>query len=289
MADHETKAGIDAARAMLDAFTSVGAESFHLTLTSRQGRKLERNGFRKSVPANVLREILPAELTEAAQRQHNVIVRPNGPPVFIQLDDLDQTGLQRVQPAAFLSLQTSPGNYQAWVALRETDDKDFARRLRKGAGADDTASGATRVAGSLNFKEKYAPNYPRVEVAHTSPGRFATKEQLRALGIVAAPEVVAPSPVLLPRPWLATKKWPNYGICVRGAPLNREKTGPDVSRADFTWCMTALDWGWSIEETAARLITESSKAKENGEGYALLTAQNAAAAVTRRRESRGIA
>jgi len=23
--------------------------------------------------------------------------------------------------------------------------------------------------------------------------------------------------------------------------------------ADFAWCMTAIDWGWSIEDTAAKL------------------------------------
>ena len=56
----------------------------------------------------------------------------------------------------------------------------------------------------------------------------------------------------------------------------------DVSRADFTWCMTAIDWGWSVEATAARLMEESEKAHENGEGYAKITAGNAAAAVKRR-------
>ena len=70
---------------------------------------------------------------------------------------------------SFLILRTSPGNYQAWVAVAD-GDADFARRLRKGAGADLTASGATRVSGSLNFKEKYAPAFPRVETVHASPG-----------------------------------------------------------------------------------------------------------------------
>lgn len=46
--------------------------------------------------------------------------------------------------------------------------------------------------------------------------------------------------------------------------------------------MTAIDWGWSIEATAARLMEESAKAQENGEHYALTAAQNAAAAVARR-------
>ena len=59
---------------------------------------------------------------------------------------------------------------------------------------------------------------------------------------------------------------------------------PDVSRADFTWCMTAISRGHGIEETAARLMEESVKARENGEAYALLTAQNAAAADARNRQ-----
>jgi len=82
------------------------------------------------------------------------------------------------------------------------------------------------------------------------------------------------------------KKWPSYERCVQGAPPNHGNTGPDISRADFTWCMTALDWGWSVEGVADRLMELSSKAQENGEQYALLTAQNAAAAVERGQRSR---
>ena len=46
--------------------------------------------------------------------------------------------------------------------------------------------------------------------------------------------------------------------------------------------MTAIDWGWSIEDAAARLLEESEEARENGERYALETARNAEAAVQRR-------
>ena len=48
------------------------------------------------------------------------------------------------------------------------------------------------------------------------------------------------------------------------------------------FCLLALDWGQTQEDTAARLMEESPKAKENGEKYAKLTAQNAAAAIERR-------
>jgi hypothetical protein len=50
----------------------------------------------------------------------------------------------------------------------------------------------------------------------------------------------------------------------------------------FPFCLLAIDWGWSIEETCERLLEKSSKPRENGEGYARLTAQRAAAAVDRR-------
>jgi hypothetical protein len=49
--------------------------------------------------------------------------------------------------------------------------------------------------------------------------------------------------------------------------------------------MMAAQRGWSIEETASKLLEVSAKAQERArrrdEGYALITAQNTAAAVQR--------
>ncbi len=203
--------------------------------------------------------------------------------MLVQLDDLTAEALDRVKPAAFLGLLTSPGNYQAWVAVSDPGDADFARRLRKGAGADPTASGATRIAGSQNFKEKYSPDFPYVRIVHITPGLITTPEQLTGLGLVAPVEKPRARPSRVSPTRRGSRKWPSYQRCVEGAPPNHGNTGPDISRADFTWCMTAIDWGWDIEEVAPRLMELSSKARENGENYALLTAQNAAAAVARRR------
>ena len=78
----------------------------------------------------------------------------------------------RLRPVSFLILRTSPGNFQAWVAVADAD-ADFARRLRKGAGADLTGiSGATRVSGSLNFKQKYAPAFPSSRRSMPAPARW---------------------------------------------------------------------------------------------------------------------
>jgi hypothetical protein len=264
---------------MLDAFAGVGAERFDLTFTDAAGSKV---GFRGNRSLEQLRSTIPGILAAAAQEQHNVIVRPRSAAAsLIQLDDLGEDAAARLQPVSFLVLRTSPGNFQAWVAVADAD-ADFAKRLRKGTGADLTASGATRVSGSWNFKEKYAPAFPRVETVHVRPGQVVTRADLEALGLVAPAEKAVPAPARSSRRQPDAKGWPSYRRCVENAPPVHGEDRPDRSRADFTFCLLAIDWGWGAEETAARLMLESSKAQENGEAYALRTARNAAAAVERR-------
>jgi hypothetical protein len=276
-AKREARAGGPAAE-MLDAFARVGAQRFDLTITDTTGEKV---GFRGNRTLDQLRPAMPAILQDAAERRHNVIVRPRAAGVtLIQLDDLGEDMAARLRPASFLMQRTSPGNFQAWVAVAD-GDADFARRLRKGAGADLTASGATRVSGSLNVKEKYAPAFPLVETVHTSPGLIVTQAELEALGIVALPEKSDPAARFSHRRH-APRGWPSYQRCVENAPLARSEDRPDISRADYTFCLLAIDWGHSVEETAARLMQESGKAQENGEAYALRTAKSAAAAIERR-------
>jgi hypothetical protein len=281
--DNAEAAHIEAQR-MLDAFASAGATRFDVTWTTSTG---DPRRFDKNVSYADLSRRMPSELDNAARQQRNLIVRPHGPDItFLQLDDLAADRLPKLAPAVFLALETSPGNFQAWVAIKGAEDKDFARRVRKGTGADATASGATRVAGSLNFKDKYAPGFPRVKIHLAQPGRTTSVTELERLGLVAAPEVFAPLPASPARTIPGSnRKWPNYAIALDGAPLNSEETGPDVSRADFVWCMTAITWGFGTDETAERLMQESQKARAQGKGYAELTARNAALAVERRRQS----
>ena len=270
---------------MIDAFTSVGAISFDLTWTNAAG---EEQAFRRNCLAPYLYRALPALLENAERHRNNVIVRPRAEAAvtLVQLDDLNAAKLARVAPLAFLILETSPGNYQAWAAMQSSEDKDFVRRFKKGVGADATASGATRVAGSLNLKAKYAPDFPRVAIRAAHLGRMTTAAALDELGLVAAPEVPA-QPLRISAPARVSsavnRKWPSYERCLDGAPLDSEENGPDRSRADFVWCMTAITWGWSVQDTAVRLMEESSKAQTNGKAYAELTARNAALAVERRR------
>jgi hypothetical protein len=282
MTDNTQQASYEAAQQMLETFVSVGAESFDLTITTCAGEKVE---FRRSVPLDSLLRRLRGLLPGAERQQKNVIVRPvSSRTILVQLDDLKSAAaLGRVMPVAFLTFHTSPGNHQAWVAISDAPDEDFARRLKKGAGADPTASGATRIAGSVNFKEKYAPNFPRIGLALHTPARIVTAQELTDAGLVAPPEErpARVSPIL-PRAG-KPRKWPDYQRCLDGAPPNHGDTGPDISRADFTWCRVALGWGFPVEEVAARLLEQSSKAREPGQGerYAQITVENAAASIKR--------
>src|ERR1700722_12763353 len=125
---------------MLDLFTSVGARSFQVTKLD-VGQKLL---WSKAYSASELRQKLPAMVRSAAEQKpyclpggqlvsagENLIVRPNGPEtVFVQLDDLTAEQLERVRPASFLIICTSPGNHQAWLALSHVDkhtSKDVSR------------------------------------------------------------------------------------------------------------------------------------------------------------------
>jgi len=284
MSTGETESREGKALAMLAAFSSVGVHSFDVTVTDIEG---EKTGFQINRPIEALRRSIGKAIGAAIELRQNYIIRPRPRANFvtlIQLDDLDSAKADRVADHAFMVLETSPGNFQAWVAVKDAPE-DLARRLRKGAGADPTASGATRVSGSVNFKIKYAPEFPLVELSRVIAGNVTTPAALEHAGIVAALEEPRPPRQAANRVSRAgrptRKKWPSYQLCVQHAPLTQGEDRPDISRADFTWCRTAIEWGWSTEATASRLMELSTKAKENGERYAILTATRAAESVER--------
>ena len=107
MGEGSAKTGYTEARAMIDAFASVGAMHFDVTLTTRAG---DKDWFRRDVTTTELRRTLPAMLVAAAKLERNVIVRPHGERVsFIQLDDLKTDQLPPLARTAFLTIWTCPG------------------------------------------------------------------------------------------------------------------------------------------------------------------------------------
>jgi hypothetical protein len=287
---------------MLDLFASVGADRYYVTKTDLLENKT------RAWPATPerLRHTLPAILRAAVVRKpcrtpdgtimagENVIIRPmSHTSRLIQLDDLSASALDRVRPVAFLTLATSPGNHQAWIAVLGLADappdevKDFVRRVKKGIG-DKSASGAVRLAGTENFKLKYYPAFPTVAIVEAAPSHIVAAEQLERLGLVAPPEPAKePLPPLRASRRGRPEKWPSYERCLDGAPPASHHKGPDRSMADFVWCMTAIDWGFEVEAAAQKLLEESSRAREKGRDYALLTARNACAQLEKNRAGQG--
>src|ERR1700691_951272 len=153
MADNTGSTAQSQAQRMLDAFASVGVQQFDIAHTNIDQ---EKRGYRRGQTLRQAKTSLPYLLDSAPRRQNNVIIRPHHPPavVLVQFGDLKEGQLERVRSAAFLILQTSPGNHQAWVAI-ENGAREFASRLKKGTQADLTASGSVRVAGTFNYKRKY--------------------------------------------------------------------------------------------------------------------------------------
>lgn len=274
---HPELQSLDQAKRMLDAFASVGATHFDVTFLDIDGAK---RGFRPRQTVRQVKHSLPILFPGLAERQNSLVVRPHSDAsTLIQLDDLKPENLEPLRNVSFLTLQTSPGNHQAWVAVSGLDNpKDFARRLRKGAHADLTASGATRVAGTRNFKRKYEPDFPTVAIGQQSRGRIVAPQQLEALGLVAPEDAARAAPFRVSR---AGEGFPDYERIVQGAPLNHGQTGPDISRADFFWSLVAARRGWDAGAIACRLMQLSPKAKENGEEYARITAENAVETASR--------
>jgi hypothetical protein len=310
MTETGSETPLAAARRMLDTFTSVGAERFHVTWTNADDNPRHPRSLRNALQslggplphadnpdwpnaihiahmaAADLSRILPALLETAFADRLNLNLRPYGDAAwFIQLDDIGAAALARCAPAMFLQIETSPAKHQAWLALSGRHDREFARRVRRGASTDITASGATKIAGSLNLKNKYAPDFPRVTICAEYPGRITSIDELDRLGLVAPLEIFkAVSPA---RPFIrGTDKWPSYAMCLDKAPRNSDGTGPDRSRADFWFCYLAIQWGHGESDTADRLMQESSKAREKGKSYAAQTACQAAAAVERHQLAR---
>jgi RepB DNA-primase N-terminal domain len=273
-----TSASVAEASVMLDVFESLGVRSINLTITDEAGRKV---AFKRYRTVDTLRAALPGLLLASTEQRLNVFVRPLAPRALslIQLDDLTSSQVDRVRAMPFLVLETSPDNFQAWLAAKDTG-ADTARRVKKAVGADPNASGA-RLAGSHNFKPKYAPDYPHVRLSSIAPRRTVTLGELERAGLISPDERAPYSARHAPRVPTGRRllTWPSYARCLADAPAAKNHEGKDRSAADFEFCLISIDRGWSAEATANQLMAESEKAKSVGYNYALFTAKRAASIV----------
>ena len=209
-----------------------------------------------------MRLLLPTWVRLSWNLEHNLIVRAHRPAygVIAQLDDLKDVGqLDRVKGTAFLTVETSPGNFQVWLAIEGGDDA-LVKRLMKGIGSDPRANCSGRVAGSPNVKPKYAPDFPMVRIAALQPGRKVTRAELESLGLIVPPAVARSHVSSYSHVPAGCRGWPDYDRCLRGAPPRSDGL-PDRSRADYLWCKWAIERRNSPEAVRIQLLQTSEKAR----------------------------
>ena len=187
-------------------------------------------------------------------------MRPQEPAgwAFAQLDDLEAGKVERVRSRALLIVETSPGNFQVWLAI-EGGDKALMQRLKKGIGSDSRASGAGRLAGSPNCKPKYAPNFPAVRIVDEPDATVKPGELADVLACV-------PKPVFTEQRQQhfsggGSGRWPDYQDSLNHALLKSDGT-PDRSMADCLWCRWALGRGNNRDTVEVKLREVSEKAGE---------------------------
>jgi hypothetical protein len=254
-----------AALAMLEAFASVGTTAFDVTLLNIEGRE---QGFQRNRSLDELRRSIRHRLEAATGQQHSIVIRPRSQTaLLIQLDDFTANKAAQLAPHAFMTICTSPNNFQVWLAVsdgpKETEAaKQFRTRVRRGAGADQSATGAVRLAGSLNFKSRYAPDFSIITLGQSSLGRMTTIAALQEANLIA-PEPAQPRRQCSPlKPDRTSRQRPF--VAGLSASLTRRTLKGDGTRdrslADFMFCKWAVERGWSVEETAEKLAEVSPKA-----------------------------
>jgi hypothetical protein len=244
----------------LEAFRSVGCtdfETFYLTDETK-----ETHAYDRTTGEKLAGEI--SEMVHDAERGgDSFIVRARGS--VLQLDDCEGITASLLQPFAFAVIETSRGNFQAWLAFNEPEDKAFvAERIFKGVQSiipstiNHGAGGAIRWPGSINQKPER--NGWRIRIHSLNPGRFVTPSELDDAGLLADParhsfEWNPDGPV---------GEWPDYQKCLEW----KTKDGKtDRSAADMAWVCGAARRGRMVEEISEKLSQVSERAKLSGQKY----------------------
>jgi hypothetical protein len=282
IAPHFVAAPADEARLTVEAFESVGCDKFKAVFVGiypltgeaeRFGSEPKQKG--ESITGAQIKLRLPQYIKRNRAQGHNVALRAWG--AIIQVDDCTAQIMEHLKPFAFLITETSPGNYQVWLALPKpfigadgkisAEGKALRTRLMKkfqenGEPANGGAYGSTRLPGTLNIKEKYQGSFPQIHVVYVAMGRIVTPEELEQAGLLAdAPAV--PALTLVESPRYSNSKlpteWPDYQYYVSRAPA-KEDGQPNLNSADESFVVRCLALGHPRYSVGAKLRSLRDKA-----------------------------
>lgn len=247
---------ISKARLALDAFRSVGANYFDVTVLDDVNKRPHDYRENADLVTNLEQGIDWCE-----KRGFSFIVRPRGG-ALIQVDDCDTDTYAELLPFCFFAEETSQGNYQVWLALPAGTSPQEVEKVRKRllkklelSSGNGGAYGATRWVGSINFKPNR--NRFRVRLIYAGDGDFTSVEELENAGLLAEPE----KPVEKQSMTKGFKRaFPDYDRCLRDKKYDR-------SDADAAFLAICKDRGFSKAESIERLKEVSERAKESPASY----------------------
>jgi hypothetical protein len=139
----------------------LGGERFEIGVRDPEtGQMMNREWERAEIEKNT------AWLKRMNARGNDVYIRPAGAHGLVLVDDLKPEALEQMKAKGFApaaTIETSPGNYQAWVKLSDTPVSDEMRRmaaqgLAKTFGGDLNSADSRhygRLAGFTNQKPQY--------------------------------------------------------------------------------------------------------------------------------------
>jgi hypothetical protein len=261
---------IIAARVAMAQLDAMGAAAFDIGVKRSDGAMLLREGWGAK---QVLKSLLWLK-RENLNRGH-IYIRPAGPHGLSLIDDLKAEALARMKAAGFAPaavIETSPGNFQAWLrhgeVLAEALSTRAAKRLAQRFGGDlgsadwrhfGRLAGFTnpkpnrRLASGLQPFARLAEAAGRVycEAANfIAEVRAGMSEQAAAAAISAAGDGVGQGAAEFPplRPLHEFHQDPRYA--------------GDLHRADLAWARHAAGMGLAASEIRAAIMAARDLAKK---------------------------
>lgn len=263
----------------LDLVRSVGAWRSNVILIEDATKRKE---LLTKEPATLdeVKEKFPAWLDRSEREQKSLVVdlKPDGRHI-IQVDEASPKVMQMLASVSFMTVETSTGNGQVWLALPQGLDaseikavKDRLFAVLEAKGANKGASGGLRWIGTHNFKPERRANdgsFPRVRLLAYTSGRITTVEELYRYGLLAAPQLNPQfrEKARVTRQSNRAAREPSYEVAVSSV---KRKPNGDVDRSgvDLLYAVTCLNWGLTESETVDLLNTHSPKAQGRRDRYA---------------------
>jgi hypothetical protein len=284
--------------AAVDIFESVSGFDFGASLLhdpSPDGEKMRNEyeevcakDFRANLPRYLEMNSVEQFYQGTLERAYSLAVRPSGERHFWQIDDADEKTARLLKDVAFLIIETSPGNFQIWLALSDEVDlsdreekewwKEQRNRLIRRVGGNGGSYGALRWPGTFNNKPKRESEdgvRPLVQIVRANMGRVTELVELEKLNLLA-PAIENPKKVVDIRPRISSTptQWPSWERELSRSDI-KANGEPDHSVADAKWCKRCFEWGWSRAEVKAMLLNVSPRAKEKTNHYVELTLDRA--------------